>query len=65
LVEFLEGSHVVDGVGDPDVIINDPFCLALNLVREVRTAEKESNNAVLKESQLSISTPAARLILRV
>ncbi len=35
------------------------------VVQEVRTAENESNKATLKESQLSISTSVARLMLQV
>ena len=30
LVEFLEGGHVVNGVSNPNVLVDDTFCLALD-----------------------------------
>jgi hypothetical protein len=35
LVELFEGGHVVDGVSNPDVIINYTFGLALNKCGDV------------------------------
>ncbi len=29
-MEFLEGGHVVDGVSNSNVVVDDAFCLALN-----------------------------------
>ena len=29
-MEFLEGGHVIDGVSNSDVVVDDTFCLALN-----------------------------------
>ncbi len=70
LIEFLEGGHVVDRIGYSNVVVDDTFILALDKGGDVdrggsRGAEKESNKAALKESQLSMSTSEARLMLRV
>ncbi len=29
-MEFFEGGHVVDGVSNSNVVVDDAFCLALN-----------------------------------
>ena len=34
-MEVLEGGHVVNGVSNPNVVVDDTFCLALDEVGDV------------------------------
>ena len=71
-MEFLEGGRVVDGVSNSNIVVDDAFCLALNEVGDVdgggaRGADggEGVEQSSFKESQSSMLTPAARLMLRV